>query len=368
MKDRICCIFNYAPHYRYGIFKLMDESSSYDQFFGNKPNSNVEKINYSEFKFVTELNTEILPKKFYWIRGSISLAFKPYKKYLITGQINTISNWFFLAFAKIMGKDVYIWNHGWYGKEKYIKKCIIKFYYSFVTGFFLYGNYAKQLMLKEGFKENRLNVIYNSLSYNEALQIRDKLIKTNLYKNHFDNDLPVIVFIGRFQPQKKLHKLLKTIINLRQNRNPVNLVMVGDGYDKKRLEEYTKLHKITNSVWFYGPCYDEQLIGELIYNADVCVSPGNVGLTAIHSLTYGTPVITHNNFSNQMPEFEAIEKGITGDFFEEENIKSLQNTIENWLSKHPVKDDQLIKACYKRIDDFYNPNYQIQVLKSVLQQ
>ncbi len=67
-------------------------------------------------------------------------------------------------------------------------------------------------------------------------------------------------------------------------------------------------------IWLYGACYDEEIIGELIFNAQLCVSPGNVGLTAMHSLVYGTPVITHNNFSNQSPEFEAIIDGKTGSF------------------------------------------------------
>ena len=151
-----------------------------------------------------------------------------------------------------------------------------------------------------------------------------------------------------------------------ENGKQLNLVIVGDGNEKERLELIVKQFGLTQNVWFFGPSYDEQKTGELIYNADLCVSPGNVGLTAIHSLSYGSPVITHNNFAKQMPEFEAIEDGVTGAFFKDENIGSLQNIIENWLLKYPQKDEQLIKACYKRIDDFYNPAYQVQVLKNAL--
>ena len=43
---------------------------------------------------------------------------------------------------------------------------------------------------------------------------------------------------------------------------------------------------------FQGAVFDESN-SELIYHSDLCVSPGNVGLTAIHSLTYGVPVATH---------------------------------------------------------------------------
>ena len=37
-----------------------------------------------------------------------------------------------------------------------------------------------------------------------------------------------------------------------------------------------------------------KIISKYLYYADICVSPGNVGLTAIHSLTYGTPVNSQN--------------------------------------------------------------------------
>lgn len=72
--------------------------------------------------------------------------------------------------------------------------------------------------------------------------------------------------------------------------------------------------RVDKNVWFYGSCYDEQTNAELIYNADMCVAPGNVGLTAIHAMTFGCPVITHSDFKWQMPEFEAIHPGKTGDF------------------------------------------------------
>ena len=62
----------------------------------------------------------------------------------------------------------------------------------------------------------------------------------------------------------------------------------------------------------YGETFDEAEISKLLNHADLCVSPGNVGLTAMHALAYGVPVATHNDFKNQMPEFEAITPGKTG--------------------------------------------------------
>jgi hypothetical protein len=96
------------------------------------------------------------------------------------------------------------------------------------------------------------------------------------------------------------------------------------------------------------------------------VSPGNVGLTAIHALSYGTPVITHDDYKHQMPEFEAIVPGKTGAFFIANDLNSLRFEIESWLDLHSVKDEKLIEDCFKIIDNKYNPNFQISVIKSVL--
>jgi hypothetical protein len=88
-------------------------------------------------------------------------------------------------------------------------------------------------------------------------------------------------------------------------------------------------------------------------------------LTAIHSLSYGTPVITHNDFANQMPEYEIIEDGITGTFFTKGNSNSLADAIHNWFSKNP--DSNLKRQrCRMKIDQYYNPEYQISVFNELI--
>ncbi len=68
------------------------------------------------------------------------------------------------------------------------------------------------------------------------------------------------------------------------------------------------------------------------YNASVCVSPGNIGLTAIHALSFGCPIITHNNFAEQMPEFESIKPSKTGYFYQQGDIADLKDKIRKVIS------------------------------------
>lgn len=368
MSYNVCCSLNFAPHYREEIFLRMEKDLGCDFFFGNSSYGSIKKIDYSKFdKKVVELVFKNFFSQFYVLEGQTQLSYSDYSHYIITGQPFNLSAWGLLILNKFRSKKTYIWNHGWYGNESFLKKLLKKAQIKLATGYFLYGNYAKILMEKEGINPKKLHVIFNSLSYSEQLKIRKHLKRSTLYAEHFKNNYPTLLFIGRLTKIKKMHLVIEAMKLAFKEKNHYNLVIIGDGVDKHSQEQLVKDSKLIQNVWFYGPCYEEERIGELIYNADLCVSPGNVGLTAIHSLMYGTPVITHNNFSNQMPEFEAIQDGITGMFFKENNPDDLKKVIMRWLKKYPNKDNSLIKACHNKIDTYYNPNNQIKTLKEVLQ-
>ena len=145
-----------------------------------------------------------------------------------------------------------------------------------------------------------------------------------------------------------------------------NLILIGEDSDGNNIPHLVRELGLTNYVWFYGPCYDENEIGNLIYNSDVCITPGAIGLTTIHSLTYGTPVITNNHISSHGPEFEAIEIGVTGDFFSLDDLEDLCQKIRAWINVGTVNRNILRMQAYKKVDEIYNPNNQINILKEVL--
>ena len=124
---------------------------------------------------------------------------------------------------------------------------------------------------------------------------------------------------------------------------------------------------LTDNIWFYGACFDENANAELVYNADLCVAPGNIGLTAMHVMMFGCPAISHNSFKWQMPEFESIKPGETGDFFEYDNVEDLTRCISEWFRSKKDCREKVREACYKEIDDYWNPHYQLNLLKRVLE-
>lgn len=354
-------MLNYASHYRKFIFQKIGKELNADLYFGNIPNSSIKKIDYNSLNSFKKEFLTIKCKSFFWYFGSLSLLFKPYKNFVLTGDPQILSNWIVLIFGKIFGKKIYLWTHGWYGRENGGKKFLKKTYFKLAHKLFLYGNYSRELLINEGFDPDNLIVIYNSLDYERQIEIRSSLYKSNLYSSYFKNENPILFYIGRIQESKKLDLVLQAIQLLNSKGVYMNLAIIGNedlGYNFKRMISELNLEK---QVWLVGGKYDELEIAHYIYNADLCVSPGNIGLTALHSLVYGTPIITHDNPCNQMPEFESLVSGVNGCFFEEDNVIDLAKKIEYIISKNLPKED-----CYKEIDVKWNPNNQIEIFKKEL--
>ena len=365
---KLCVIYNYAAHYRQSVFVKMDQVFDCDWYFGKK-NDDIKKMDYSLLKgSVKEVDTKYFGGWKYQ-SGVIPLLRKNYDMFILLGETKSLSTWLFCIKARLFypKKQVYFWSHGWYGKESGLERMIKKALFKLPNGgLFLYGNFARDLMIKEGFNPEKLFVIHNSLDYDKQIIIRKQLEPKSIYQEHFGNNYPNLFFVGRLTPIKKLDMILRAIALLKERGQNYNVTFIGGGEKKDELEDLSRQLRLEENVWFYGPCYDEKVLGEMIFNADLCVSPGNVGLTAMHTMVFGTPVLTHNDFSHQMPEFEAIKEGKTGAFFKYGDINSLAEKISLWFESKADERDAVRQACMAEIDNNWTPYYQLEVLKRCL--
>lgn len=187
---KLCLIYNYAQHYRTNIFTLIDKEFDCDFVFGDSM-SDVKKMDYSLLHGnVTETHTHRFPGGWYWQPKVVSQLFNAYEDYILLGETRSLSTWVFCILARLLKphKNVYFWSHAWYGKENKLEKFIKKVLFRLPNGgVFCYGNYARDMMVKEGFDSNKLFVIHNSLAYDQQLQIRNSLSETNVFEEHFGN-------------------------------------------------------------------------------------------------------------------------------------------------------------------------------------
>lgn len=86
----------------------------------------------------------------------------------------------------------------------------------------------------------------------------------------------------------------------------------------------------------------------------------------MHAMVYGCPCMSHNDFPYQMPEFEAIQEGKTGGFFDRDNFTSLADNIQKWFAEHQQEREQIRQNCFKEIDEQWNPHVQVEIIKNAI--
>lgn len=366
MQKELCIIYNFDQKYREGIFKLMEKHYSCHWVFGHN-DTDIKGIDKGVLKDVTYVTNKTIAGPIHYQKGVTGLLFR-YDRFIMLGELFSLSTWLML-FLKVLfcrKKKIYLWSHGWYGREGFLKRWLKKRFFGMADGVLLYGHYAAKIAQEQGYKKQNLCVIHNSLDYDKQLTLRESNLASDVYKEHFNNNLPVLLFIGRLTKVKHLDQLVEAVSMLRDRGSLYNLVFVGDGEERSSLESLVKEYNLSDTTWFYGSSYSEEQNAPLIYNADLCVSPGNVGLTAMHSMVYGTPVLTHDDFAYQMPEFEAIQARQTGGFFKRNDIASMTEAIDCWF-KMPQYDRQQIRlACYQEIDTCWTPQYQMNKIMDIL--
>jgi len=365
--SKLCLIYNIASHYREAVFTEIDQLFECDWYFGENK-SDIKEMDVNKLKRVYRYTSIGNPTKLYWQGALIPCLFKKdYQTYFVLAESRSISFFLFviLKVCFFRKKKIYGWSHGWHGHENWFLRILTRIKIKCMNGLFVYNNHARNLMIEGGISPNKVITIYNSLDYNKQLKLRNTIRESNIFKEHFGNNNPVIVFIGRLTDVKRLDILLEALKQLRESEFHYNLVLIGSGAKETMLKSISKENNLP--VWFYGACYDEKTNAQLIYNSDLCISPGDIGLTAIHSLMFGCPTITHDDFVSQGPEFEAIQQGVTGDFFKKNDIESLADVISRWFATNHDRE-KVRKACYKEIDTNWNPNNQIRIIKEHLKE
>lgn len=107
----------------------------------------------------------------------------------------------------------------------------------------------KDLIDNFNIKENNIRVIYNPINDREI----DILIKENIddkYKYIFNKK--VLINIGRLTEVKAHKHLLKSFSIVCEKRNDINLLLVGDGELKEKLEAFSIELGIQDRVFFTG--------------------------------------------------------------------------------------------------------------------
>lgn len=373
---RVLIVYHFIAHYRIPIFSLLSKSKNpyYEIVSGLSSDIDIKKADPSlgaidveagGLRWIKLKNIWFL-KHCLWQRGLLKLILNSkHDTIIFIGTMYFVSTWFGAILAKILKKKVVFWTHGFLKEEKGIKGFVRSSFYRLADEILVYGNRAKNILVSKNHDPDIIHLIFNSLNFERQVKIRESPVLFD-YSLSFNNPrLPVIGFIGRVTKSKRLELLFDSLSLLHSRGYFCNLLIVGDGEALNLAKEKVISLGLGNYVHFFGPCYEEEINFSLLRRMRVVVSPGEVGLTCIHAMTYGVPVITHNNFELQGPEFECIIPNITGDFFNfYDPVNSLAEILVKWLVRNDMENVK--NDCFNIIEKYYNPLVQKRIFDSVV--
>jgi acetyltransferase-like isoleucine patch superfamily enzyme len=167
-----------------------------------------------------------------------------------------------------------------------------------------------------------------------------------------------VVFTGRLTKTKKIELLVQAVGLLADKGVEVHIALVGEGAERESLQSLGAKLGVGHLLHFLGEIYDEKKLGLIISASDLCVIPSGAGLSVMHAMVFGTPVLLHDKLDEHGPEWEALEEGKTGYFYEYGNVDDLAEKMAIAIFTEHCKDN-MAEACKNVIATKYNPHRQV---------
>ena len=148
-----------------------------------------------------------------------------------------------------------------------------------------------------------------------------------------DPHMPTLLFVGRLDPVKDLTTLLDAMGHLPEHC-PAQLLIVGDGPDRARLEQRSIRLGLTGRVRFLGYRDD---VPAILKAADIFVMPSlweGFGLAALEAMAAGLPVIA----SRTSGLAELVLPGQTGLLVPSRDIPALAAAIVRLVQDAPLRE------------------------------
>lgn len=213
------------------------------------------------------------------------------------------------------------YKQGLYRIDKPILYKLIRFIIKRADKIIVYGQFFKDFYIN-----------YYGASLNKIIIVKNPVVRKE--KSNPDiQDIPTLLFAGRFVSYKNLELVIEVFANVVKNIGKAKLVLIGGGPDKNKLISFVDKIGVKDSVIFKDSIPQNELF-DYIRNSTVCIGPALSEFNPnfiLESLSLGKPVLLTkgNGLSVTLPEeflFDPFDK------------KELENKILNMFNKNIYPD------------------------------
>jgi len=359
---RILVVYPYLHHYRYGVFRALQDHPDLDVSFvaddqGRAgipavPNGLLERHSVTKVRWF---------RRFSWQRG-----LRPYVQsadidsVVFLGDVWSLSTWAASIWARRANKRVYFWTIGWHRPEGGLMARIRLRFYRQADHLLLYGSTGLELGSRAGYSPSKMTVIGNShVSSHSRHEPRRGDLGALLPSGH-----ATVGAVVRLTASKRLDLLIRAAAVLASRGRPVTVVLAGEGPERTPLEELAR--SLGVDAVFTGAVYHHDDLEEIYEHLQVTVVPAAAGLTVIQSLAHGVPVITDDDRYTQMPEADAVLDDVTGARYPSGDIDALAAAIDGWLVRTKRSPAEVADAARAEVLRAWTPDAQAERIAAVV--
>jgi len=346
------------PHYRKDVFSLLSNNENFEMnFLAGSKYQRIKNITPHGSIIADHCTFSFFKHRFYYLKGVLKKLRRNKPDIIIcTGVdfhlIHTIV--IFLYFRLIKRRKFFWWSHATKGNQGRLGYLVRKWIYRKSSGIMAYNREGRDNLLEMGLSDKRIAVVNNSINREDYGFLNCDIVnkgKTGVF---------TILYSGRITEEKKVDLLIRALgIIKSKGVTEFKCYLVGDG-DIDRLKELASEKNLPDNIHFTGSRYGKDN-HPIFLGSDLFVCPGGIGLSIVHAMSFGLPVITTDNLKLQGPESELLVPGENGDTFKDNSASDLADKIIRWKDIIDNSGDRIRQSCIERIKRLeYLPDKQAQ--------
>ena len=345
--EKIIIVQTVLPDYRKNFFNFLKKNlnDKFELFGGETYFDQSIKTDSSIFFFTRLRNYFFFNRTLLFQTGMWNIIFK--KNNLVL-ELNPriISNWIILFLRFRRSNKTILWGHAWPRKGPNAKSDRLRNIMRNLADEIIVYTRTQKVDLQVKMPSKKISAAPNSI------YLKDQMVSNldiNLIKN--------IIYVGRLTKSKKPMLLVESfhlaLINLPDD---ANLLIIGEGSEKKEIEIYLKNNHLENRIKLLGHIDRYEELKQLYGTSVASVSPGYAGLSVTLSLGFGVPLIISKN-EDHSPELEAVRINENSQYFITDSASSLSQMIINFYQEKELWTNKRVEIC-----NYCKENYSIEMM------
>ena len=257
-----------------------------------------------------------------------------YDVLIFPNDVYCLSLWPMQRAIRKRGKRAVIFSIGFPQYKQWLRDKFRVWWAHKVDSMVLYSYAHRERFIRCGVPAEKIFVAPNAVDVDAIKAAEAKMTSEKLEefkKRHGLSDSLNIIHAGRMVDIKQLELLLKAAAKLIKVFDNLKFILIGEGPKLKEWQGLACELGIADKIIWPGAIYEHNDLCYWFHSSDLCVAPGQQGLIANLSHSYGIPLITSDSPRWQGPEIQVFTNERTGLLYRYADINDLAAKIEKLL-------------------------------------